>query len=193
MASLKSYAILVLFVVSVTGQGSPQSQCPEVVGRPSWNALPPKSVNHMTFPVPYAIIIHTDTPECTTNEQCQLRVRSIQSYQMSERNFDDIAFSFLIGGDGKVYEGVGWHKVGSHSRGYNTRSLGIALIGNFDEKVPSESMTTALRNLLQCAVSLNELTSDYKLLGHRQVTSVLSPGRTFYEELKTWPHWASEP
>lgn len=42
-----------------------------------------------------------------------------------------IYFSFLIGGDGKVYEGVGFHKVGAHTRGYNTRSLGIAFIGNF--------------------------------------------------------------
>lgn len=40
-------------------------------------------------------------------------------------------FSFLIGGDGNVYEGAGWHKVGAHTRGYNTRSLGIAFIGNY--------------------------------------------------------------
>lgn len=42
-----------------------------------------------------------------------------------------ICFSFLVGGDGNVYEGVGFHKVGAHTRGYNTRSLGIAFIGNF--------------------------------------------------------------
>lgn len=42
-----------------------------------------------------------------------------------------IYFSFIIGGDGKVYEGAGFHKVGAHTRGYNTRSLGIAFIGNF--------------------------------------------------------------
>lgn len=39
--------------------------------------------------------------------------------------------SFLIGSDGNVYEGAGWHKVGAHTRGYNTRSMGVALIGNF--------------------------------------------------------------
>lgn len=39
--------------------------------------------------------------------------------------------SFLVGGEGKIYEGVGFHKVGAHTRGYNTRSLGIAFIGNF--------------------------------------------------------------
>lgn len=48
-----------------------------------------------------------------------------------EQSSQFIHFSFLIGGDGKVYEGVGFHKVGAHTRGYNTRSLGIAFIGNF--------------------------------------------------------------
>lgn len=37
----------------------------------------------------------------------------------------------MIGGDGNVYEGAGFHKVGAHTRGYNSRSIGIAMIGNF--------------------------------------------------------------
>lgn len=41
-------------------------------------------------------------------------------------------FRFLIGGDGSVYEGRGWHKVGAHTIGYNKKSIGIALIGNFE-------------------------------------------------------------
>nr|CAD7438184.1 unnamed protein product [Timema bartmani] len=47
------------------------------------------------------------------------------------RNNECISPSFLIGGDGKVYEGVGWHKIGAHTKGYNTMALGITLIGNF--------------------------------------------------------------
>lgn len=40
-------------------------------------------------------------------------------------------FSFLIGGDGKVYEGRGWHKEGAHTYRYNKNSIGIAFIGTF--------------------------------------------------------------
>lgn len=36
-----------------------------------------------------------------------------------------------MGGDGKIYEAAGWHKVGAHTIGYNTRSLGLAFIGTF--------------------------------------------------------------
>lgn len=43
--------------------------------------------------------------------------------------------SFIIGGDGNIYEGAGWHKIGAHTRGYNSRSLGIGFIGNFTGKV----------------------------------------------------------
>ena len=37
-----------------------------------------------------------------------------------------------MGGDGNVYEGAGWHEVGAHTKGYNTKSIGITFIGNFN-------------------------------------------------------------
>lgn len=37
----------------------------------------------------------------------------------------------MIGGDGRVYEGAGWHTVGAHTYGYNRKGLGIAFIGDF--------------------------------------------------------------
>lgn len=40
----------------------------------------------------------------------------------------------MIGSDGQVYEGVGWHKVGTHTIGYNSKSVGIGFIGNFESK-----------------------------------------------------------
>jgi hypothetical protein len=39
-----------------------------------------------------------------------------------------------VGGDGNVYEGRGWHQVGAHTYGFNKRSVGIALIGEFSGK-----------------------------------------------------------
>lgn len=42
--------------------------------------------------------------------------------------------SFLIGGDGNVYEGAGWHRQGAHTLGYNKISLGIGFIGDYSSK-----------------------------------------------------------
>lgn len=38
----------------------------------------------------------------------------------------------MIGSDGNIYEGVGWYKVGAHTYGYNSKSIGIGFIGSFD-------------------------------------------------------------
>lgn len=45
-----------------------------------------------------------------------------------------VGFSFLVGNDGNVYEGCGWHKVGAHTYGYNRNSMAIAFVGNFEGK-----------------------------------------------------------
>ena len=41
------------------------------------------------------------------------------------KGWSDIGYSFLIGGDGRVYEGRGWGRVGAHTYGYNSRAYGI--------------------------------------------------------------------
>ena len=45
------------------------------------------------------------------------------------------------------------------------------------------------KNLIQCSVIKGHLVSDYLLVGHSDVTNVLSPGRALYNVIKTWPHF----
>ena len=40
--------------------------------------------------------------------------------------WNDIGYSFLVGGDGKVYEGRGWNHVRAHTSGYNSEGIGKA-------------------------------------------------------------------
>lgn len=42
-------------------------------------------------------------------------------------------FSFLVGGNGKIYEGAGW-RVGAHTVGYNDKSISISFLGDFRGK-----------------------------------------------------------
>lgn len=51
----------------------------------------------------------------------------LKDFHMDVREWDDIAYSFLVGEDGLVYEGRGWDTVGSHAPWYNFRSLGTLL------------------------------------------------------------------
>lgn len=66
--------------------------------------------------------------------------------------WSDLGYSFLVGGDGRIYEGRGWKGVGAHTVNYNSISLGISFMGNFDKERPSAAMINAARNLIDCGV-----------------------------------------
>jgi N-acetylmuramoyl-L-alanine amidase len=53
---------------------------------------------------------------------------------MDINGWDDIGYSFLVGGDANAYMGRGWDKVGAHAPGYNSQSIGICFIGSFTSK-----------------------------------------------------------
>jgi N-acetylmuramoyl-L-alanine amidase len=103
--------------------------------------------------------------------------------------WDDIAYSFLIGGDGQVYEGRGWNRVGSHTYRYNYKSLALAFIGNFNNTLPGASALNAAQKLLACGVQKNAITPAYSLYGHRDVRDTTCPGYTLYNAIRKWPHY----
>lgn len=59
------------------------------------------------------------------------------------------AHSFLVGDDGRVYEGVGWNVQGSHDQGYNNISLGVAFFGT-EEGNGTSADSPSKRSLLLC-------------------------------------------
>lgn len=116
----------------------------------------------------------------------------MQTYHMESKAWDDIGYNFLVGGDGDVYEGRGWDKQGAHTKGYNSGSIGIAYIGTFNKKLPSERQLTAGFLIMDEGVKLGKLTADYKVYAHRQLIASESPGAAFYEIIKKWENWSSD-
>lgn len=112
---------------------------------------------------------------------------------MESKNWWDIGYNFLVGGDGFAYEGRGWEAEGAHSYGYNARSIGIAFVGTFNTIRPTASQTLAAKQLIEKGIELGFIKKDYKLLGARQITTTQSPGDILYNEIKTWPHWTPVP
>ncbi|XP_047114033.1 peptidoglycan-recognition protein SA-like [Schistocerca piceifrons] len=180
-------------LLAVFAAANAQNNCPNIVARRGWGARPAKQVEYIIKPVQYVVIQHTVSPICTSMNACAERVRSIQAQHMTNLKFEDIGYSFLVGGDGNVYEGRGWHKQGAHTRGYNKNSIGIAVIGDFTDTLPPRAQLEALKKLLECGVQLGELSEDYKLLAARQVVATQSPGLALYQELQTWPAWVEQP
>lgn len=100
--------------------------------------------------------------------------------------------SFVVGSDGYVYEGRGWHWVGAHTRGHNSRGFGVAIVGNYTAGLPTEAALRTLHDLLpRCAVRAGLLKPDYALLGHRQLVHTDCPGDALFNLLRTWPRFAT--
>jgi len=66
--------------------------------------------------------------------------------------WNDIAYTFLVCEDGRVYEGRGWNVKGSHTLGYNEISIGICLIGDYQTRLPLPAAINATQELLACGV-----------------------------------------
>lgn len=164
------------------------------ISRNEWGAQPPSvPLTKMKLPVPYVIISHTATEGCTLQSDCTYRVRFAQSFHIESRKWSDISYNFLVGGDGYVYVGRNWDYMGAHAFGYNNISIGISFIGTFNTIKPNKRQLYAARKLIDIGVKNNKIATNYKLLGHRQVSGTLSPGDVLYGIIQTWPHWSSEP
>jgi N-acetylmuramoyl-L-alanine amidase len=58
----------------------------------------------------------------------------MQNHHMDRNGWVDIGYNFVVGEDGRVYTGRGSGFVGAHAAGCNSRSMGIAIIGDFRSK-----------------------------------------------------------
>ncbi|XP_013111332.1 peptidoglycan recognition protein isoform X2 [Stomoxys calcitrans] len=165
-----------------------------IIPRARWLAMEPlNDYNPIDVPVDLVIISHTATTSSTKQAENIGIIRDIQTFHIETRGWDDIGYNFLIGCDGNVYEGRGWGVEGAHTFKYNNLSIGISFIGCFIQKLPSPRALEACKNLLKLGVEEGHLTTNFKLLGHRQCMSTQSPGNTLYDEIKTWEHFQDLP
>nr|AMQ10345.1 peptidoglycan recognition protein [Laodelphax striatellus] len=160
------------------------------VFRQSWVAQPPlKAGTRLDQPIPEVEILHTATDFCNNHNYCSTLVRNIQDYQIGSGNFDDIAYNFLVSGNGYVYEGRGWDTVSASVQGRNNFSVSIALIGTFTATAPSDPQVTALSRFIGEGVKYGRLASNYSLHAHCQWSDTKSPGAFVVDILKKMPHW----
>ncbi|KAG5326153.1 PGPSA protein, partial [Acromyrmex heyeri] len=185
--------ICFILLLALPASFATKVKCPNIIKRSQWSSIPPGEVNYLIVPIPYVIIHHTVTPECDTRSSCTSRVDNIRSFHMDTNGWDDIGYSFLIGGDGNVYEGCGWTREGAHTYGYNKKSVGIAFIGNFERKEVNQTMVDIAHQLIKCGKSQRILRNDVRVLGGRQVSSTASPGSYLYTKIQDWPEWSSDP
>ena len=77
---------------------------------------------------------HTDTPNGYAPGDVPAIIRSIYTYHVRSNGWNDIGYNFLVDAYGRVFEGraggIDRPVIGAHTEGFNTGSVGIAVIGN---------------------------------------------------------------
>jgi len=74
--------------------------------------------------------------------------KEIQDLHMDARSFADVAYHYLIDAEGTIYEGREINIRGAHVQGYNTGSVGIVLLGNFNDEQPTELQIASLHEMV---------------------------------------------
>lgn len=68
-------------------------ECPMIIKRNQWSTTQAKSVNYLILPIPYVVIHHTATADCSTKVQCINSIENIRSYHMETLGWHDIGYS----------------------------------------------------------------------------------------------------
>ena len=66
--------------------------------------------------------------------------------------FWDIGYNYLVGSDGRAYEGRGWGYEGAHTPGHNRDAIAISAIGKYQNATPNLAVRQAIANLIDCAL-----------------------------------------
>jgi flagellar hook assembly protein FlgD len=127
---------------------------PSIVTRAGWKA-DEKIRRGKTIYAPelrFAIVHHTAGSNSYTPEQSAAIVRGIEIYHVKGNGWNDIGYNFLVDKYGQVFEGryggLERNVVGAHSQGFNTGSVGVALIGNNSATAITPAQRQALVKLL---------------------------------------------
>lgn len=195
------------------------AETPNIVTRAEWGAdesLKRKSgsCKRAFYPVQQLFVHHTAGSNNDPNPAATMR--AIYHYHAVSRGWCDIGYNFVIGRDGTIFEGrwarkyAPWEThtgedldgravAGAHVAGYNSGSVGISLMGNFQtSKVPAK-MRSSLVDLLAWESDRHDLSPQSKhtyrnpdtgttkslpyVAGHRNAGSTSCPGRKLYKIL----------
>jgi len=187
---------------------------PDIITRAEWGADESLRSGTPEFATIRKLVVHHTV---TTNDDPDpaATVRAIYQSHTQQNGWNDIGYNFLVDAQGRVYEGR-WARgyesnelhsgeatdgrgvIGAHDLNYNTGSCGVALLGTFDDTVPTPAAIDALVRVLAWKASVHTIdplgasaftngsgstTSFPNISGHRDTNATDCPGQKLYPQL----------
>jgi flagellar hook assembly protein FlgD len=183
---------------------------PPIITRAGWHADESirRGAPFYADGVHLAFVHHTVSSNSYTKAQAASIVRGIELYHVKSNGWNDIGYNFLVDKYGQVFEGryggVTKPVVGAHSLGFNTGSVGIAVIGDYGSTSITPAARAALISLLAWRLDLAHVDPLSKVVrvsagnpkypagravtlnaisGHRDVYPTSCPGARLYSLL----------
>ncbi|MGW7744411.1 N-acetylmuramoyl-L-alanine amidase [Streptomyces chartreusis] len=185
---------------------------PRIVTRRGWGANESWRERQFAYTnkVKAAFVHHTASGGKYWCTQAPSLIRGIYRYHVLSMGWRDIGYNFLVDKCGNIYEGraggVAKAVLGAHTRGFNSNSMGIAVLGSYGSTKPTVATVNAISRLTAWKLGLyganprgkTYLTSGGGNLfrkgrnvrlnvisGHRDGFSTECPGRLLYAKLGT--------
>jgi len=178
-------------------QTSTQSNSsPYIISRADWGC----NESLMTWTPEYApvrkiIVHHTAGPNNPSDPKAT--IRGIYQYHAVTLGWGDIGYNYLVDQYGNVYQGRKGDNgvIGGHASGYNTGSVGIAVLGTYTSVAPSSAARNAVAKVSAWKAAYNGFKPNeksswkdeytYNVAGHRDYNSTACPGNAFYSCLSS--------
>ncbi|MEU6812623.1 peptidoglycan recognition protein [Streptomyces sp. NPDC046831] len=163
-----------------------------------------------TTKVKAAFVHHTASGNNYTCAQAPSVIRGIYRYHVRSMGWRDIGYNFLVDKCGRIYEGraggVARAVLGAHTMGFNSNSMGVAVIGTYSKSKPPAATVQAVAQLTAWKLGLygmNPKSTTYLksgggnlyakgknvrlnvISGHRDGFATDCPGRQLYAKLGT--------
>jgi hypothetical protein len=183
---------------------------PRIVTRSGWSAdetLREKGFRYTTK-VKAAFVHHTASGNNYKCAQAPSVIRGIYRYHVVSMGWRDIGYNFLVDKCGNIYEGraggVTKPVLGAHTLGFNSNSMGIAVLGTYTRTKPPAATVTAIARLTAWKLGLFGANPSGKtylksgggnlyrkgknvrlnvISGHRDGFATECPGRQLYGKL----------
>ncbi len=192
---------------------SAAARTPTIITRAQWGAdesLRGAATYNTT--VKAVVIHHTASSNDYTSATAAAQIRGIYAYDTRGLGWSDIAYNFLVDKFGRIYEGRAGSITsavrGAHAMGFNTDTMGVAALGNYETASAPAVMVDSLAKvagwkLSQYGVSpsaTTRLTSQGgsgakyakgttvtlpTVNAHQNTSYTLCPGRYLYPQMAT--------
>ncbi len=112
------------------------------------------------------------------------KLRALQSWGASDRNWWDVPYHYLMGLNGEVYEGRDYHFMGETNTAYDPSGhFLISVIGNYNKQEPTPALLASIANVMAWAVSEFDVPLE-NIGGHYNYADTDCPGKNLRKYLE---------